>query len=259
MFNGLQEGIIVIDEKGKMNFINELANKVLTELSGLRNFFKNKTTDGQIAKKDQLDMKLFYVFENVQDEANSKKKKKKDENKASQSDPSKPGSSSVTGSLNEKTVFSLNEICELNVADLATKVFTFEKKLSQKDITKMKEEVKDIGAIIKNLPSMKGIDDEYIPKFKFFQIKKSKLKISGDENEKSMICFIDISQKILYDSSRAEGELLSLINSTISHEMRNPLNSIINQCKIIQAICQQFLMLIQSSLQDINPEVKNQL
>jgi len=55
-----------------------------------------------------------------------------------------------------------------------------------------------------------------------------------------MICFIDISQKILYDSSRAEGELLSLINSTISHEMRNPLNSIINQCKIIQVIGQQF-------------------
>ena len=65
----------------------------------------------------------------------------------------------------------------MNVSDLATKVFTFEKKLSQKDITKMKEEVKDIGAIIRNLPSMKGIDDEYIPKFKFFQIKKSMIKI----------------------------------------------------------------------------------
>ena len=31
-----------------------------------------------------------------------------------------------------------------------------------------------------------------------------------------MICFIDISQKILYDTSKAEGEFLSLINSTIS-------------------------------------------
>jgi len=36
----------------------------------------------------------------------------------------------------------------------------------------------------------------------------------------------------MYDNSKAEGELLSLINSTISHEMRNPLNSIINQCRI---------------------------
>ena len=55
----------------------------------------------------------------------------------------------------------------------------------------------------------------------------------------------------MYDTSKAEGELLSLINSTISHEMRNPLNSIINQCKIIYAMLQQFSFLLndnQSSL-----------
>ena len=68
MFNGLQEGIIVIDDKGKMNFINELANKVLSELAGLKNFFKNKSYEGTLAKKNQLDMKLFYLFENVSDE-----------------------------------------------------------------------------------------------------------------------------------------------------------------------------------------------
>jgi len=31
---------------------------------------------------------------------------------------------------------------------------------------------------------------------------------------------------------KAQEEFMSLINSTISHEMRNPLNSIISQCKI---------------------------
>lgn len=41
---------------------------------------------------------------------------------------------------------------------------------------------------------------------------------------------------MLYDTSQAEGELLSLINSTISHEMRNPLNSIINYCKVTQML-----------------------
>ena len=81
---------------------------------------------------------------------------------------------------------------------------------------------------------MKGIDDDFIPKFKFFKINKSVVKSSinlkgiTDNVEKKMICFIDISQKILYDTSKAEKELLTLINSTISHEMRNPLNSIIN-------------------------------
>ena len=62
-----------------------------------------------------------------------------------------------------------------------------------------------------------------------------------------MLSFTDISQKILYDTSKAEGELLSLINSTISHEMRNPLNSIINQCKIIFAVCQNFKALLQNN------------
>ena len=113
-------------------------------------------------------------------------------------------------------------------------VFTFEKHIANNaDVTKVKKQVIDIGKIVKNLDSMKGIDEEYVPKFKFFQIKKSLIKGKNNEDEKIMICFIDISQKILYDSSKAEGEILSLINSTISHEMRNPLNSIINQCKII--------------------------
>ena len=59
-----------------------------------------------------------------------------------------------------------------------------------------------------------------------------------------MLCFTDISQKILYDTSKAEGELLSLINSTISHEMRNPLNSIINQCTIMGSFLYTFNNLI---------------
>ena len=51
---------------------------------------------------------------------------------------------------------------------------------------------------------------------------------------------MDVSQKILYDTTKAESELLTLVNSTISHEMRNPLNSILNQCKIIQILSQQY-------------------
>jgi hypothetical protein len=39
---------------------------------------------------------------------------------------------------------------------------------------------------------MKGIDEEYVPKFKFFKINKSQVKGISD-TEKTMICFIDIS------------------------------------------------------------------
>ena len=143
----------------------------------------------------------------------------------------------------------------MTTEELSTKVFTFEKKLVTKDITKMNEvqNAQNLDMIIKNLPSMKNIDDEYIPKFKFFQIKRSHVKGLSKSDSKTMICFIDISQKILYDTSKAEGEFLALINSTISHEMRNPLNSIINQCKIIQTICLHFSKLISEYGRFINP------
>ena len=61
-----------------------------------------------------------------------------------------------------------------------------------------------------------------------------------------MLSFNDISQKILYDTSKAEGELLTVINATLSHEMRNPLNSITNQCRIIQAFLHKMNELIEN-------------
>lgn len=74
-----------------------------------------------------------------------------------------------------------------------------------------------------------------------------------------MICFIDISQKIMYDTSKAEGELLSLINSTISHEMRNPLNSIINYCKVTQMLTMNFDQLINASKHLMDKGIYEQL
>jgi signal transduction histidine kinase len=47
--------------------------------------------------------------------------------------------------------------------------------------------------------------------------------------EKVMFQFIDISKTILYDMEKAHNVMLSMINACVSHEMRNPLNSIIAQ------------------------------
>ena len=44
-----------------------------------------------------------------------------------------------------------------------------------------------------------------------------------------MMQFIDISKSILYDMEKAHNSVLSLINACVSHEMRNPLNSVIAQ------------------------------
>ena len=44
-----------------------------------------------------------------------------------------------------------------------------------------------------------------------------------------MLQFIDFSKSILYDIEKAQNVVLQLINACVSHEMRNPLNSIIAQ------------------------------
>lgn len=64
MFNSLQNGIVII-KSGQLDFMNELSKKVLTELSGLSNFFKNtyKTEDEE--KCNPIDRKMFFIFENV--------------------------------------------------------------------------------------------------------------------------------------------------------------------------------------------------
>ena len=49
------------------------------------------------------------------------------------------------------------------------------------------------------------------------------------DKERIMLQFIDISKTILYDMEKGHNAVLSMINACVSHEMRNPLNSIIAQ------------------------------
>eukprot|EP00356_Strombidium_inclinatum_P011678 CAMPEP_0170485268 /NCGR_PEP_ID=MMETSP0208-20121228/4574_1 /TAXON_ID=197538 /ORGANISM="Strombidium inclinatum, Strain S3" /LENGTH=162 /DNA_ID=CAMNT_0010758865 /DNA_START=268 /DNA_END=756 /DNA_ORIENTATION=+ len=44
-----------------------------------------------------------------------------------------------------------------------------------------------------------------------------------------MIQLIDVSQEILFEKVNAENEFLSITNATVSHELRNPLQSILSQ------------------------------
>ena len=44
-----------------------------------------------------------------------------------------------------------------------------------------------------------------------------------------MIQFINISDTVNRDEIKKHNELLNLINATVSHELRNPLNSIVSQ------------------------------
>ena len=43
-----------------------------------------------------------------------------------------------------------------------------------------------------------------------------------------------MDNKVLYNEALAEKSFLSIINATVSHELRNPLNSLINQAIIMK-------------------------
>lgn len=63
-------------------------------------------------------------------------------------------------------------------------------------------------------------------------------------DEKIMLQFIDISQSILYDMEKAQNQVLSMINACVSHEMRNPLNSIIDQNMESKHVCEEIKDLV---------------
>ena len=76
-------------------------------------------------------------------------------------------------------------------------------------------------------------------RFKYVHLKIKNIKERGKKsayfgNEetigfKTLIQIIDMSDKMLYNEVKAEQSFLTLINATVSHELRNPLASLIGQ------------------------------
>ena len=58
----------------------------------------------------------------------------------------------------------------------------------------------------------------------FVQLRKK--PYNKAEEERVMLQFIDISNQIMYEQVHAENEFLAITNATVSHELRNPLQSI---------------------------------
>ena len=59
---------------------------------------------------------------------------------------------------------------------------------------------------------------------KFFQIKL--IELNEEDEHTTMMQFIDITKTVQCNQIKQQNEFLNLINATVSHEMRNPLNSI---------------------------------
>ena len=65
---------------------------------------------------------------------------------------------------------------------------------------------------------------------------------------------IDISNEIMCSIANGEKKLLSLINATVSHEMRNPLNSIYSQNLNQAQLCEKLKEFIDSDISKISTQ-----
>ena len=63
------------------------------------------------------------------------------------------------------------------------------------------------------------------PLKRYFSIKLNKLELFGDSFK--VINLQDQTVNILFNISQGEKKILQLINACVSHEMRNPINSIL--------------------------------
>mmetsp|Transcript_17668 Transcript_17668/g.27354 ORF Transcript_17668/g.27354 Transcript_17668/m.27354 type:complete len:92 (+) Transcript_17668:930-1205(+) len=61
----------------------------------------------------------------------------------------------------------------------------------------------------------------------YVQLKLKEYELNSEK--KLMVQIVDVSQDILYQKANAENEFLSITNATVSHELRNPLQSILSQ------------------------------
>jgi signal transduction histidine kinase len=51
-------------------------------------------------------------------------------------------------------------------------------------------------------------------------------RLNHDGKPRVVLQLIDTSSKVLLDNEKAEKFIMSMVNATISHELRNPINSI---------------------------------
>ena len=78
-----------------------------------------------------------------------------------------------------------------------------------------------------------------------FGFKYVVLKMKNFSNsEKTLLQIIDMSDKILYNKVKAEKSFLALINAAVSHELRNPLSSLIGQIEQIQDYFESFKLIL---------------
>ena len=94
-----------------------------------------------------------------------------------------------------------------------------------------------------------SVDDSSTQNFEskqFFEITLQKLK--SNLEEVSCLKFTDVTIKVKHDHIEGKSHILETINATVSHEMRNPINSIISQNIKIEYLVNYLLNTLEENL-----------
>ena len=89
---------------------------------------------------------------------------------------------------------------------------------------------------------------------KYFQFQITNLK--EQEDDSIMIQIINVSNNIFLGREKTQNELLNLINATMSHELRNPLNSMCAQKVKVSYILKQLKEFALKLKSDLKTEVE---
>ena len=99
-------------------------------------------------------------------------------------------------------------------------------------------------------------------KFRFVSFKKKdltkQLSVTANDKQRSktLLQIVDMTHEKLYGKAKIEKKLFELINAAVSHELRNPLSSMIAQVHKIEEIQQLFSEVIQGLDEESNQFVE---
>lgn len=102
----------------------------------------------------------------------------------------------------------------------------------------IREAIKNIDSKCIYKTNFKHASDED-NRFKFIQIRTKLLK-----KRVRVIQIVDISERVIVNAMKKEKILLTLINATVSHELRNPLQALIGQTLVIEDLFELFQSMI---------------
>ena len=76
-------------------------------------------------------------------------------------------------------------------------------------------------------------------------LKIKEFKISEKSKKRTLIQIIDMSDKILYNEAKAEKNFATLMNGAVSHELRNPLSSLVAGIELMNSYLENLESLIE--------------